>query len=259
MLFFFGCYQLSTGNDRHTDSNFTGDTHSVDADSKHSTRSHHSSRLPTPSSSAKSKKGELVDAVGRARSEATDRSRNTRDEITSATHRDASSREHMTSHHTTHRKQSSKPATTLSEKPRLRLIDRQDSSRGTPYAKIRSTTGADVTPSAKLSLVRNSSNSSLGSRSNSYEFKHPVLKTEERSKQRAARELQRAASREASIRRDHASSSDENPWASDLRSSRAAIKPKPGRKVTSTKVSRPEATRQPLTCMRAPPKSKPTR
>lgn len=239
---------------------FIGDTTSSDIDSKHTPSSHHySSRLPTASSCRKSRTVGLVDIVGSTETEATDLDADLGAGITSTTYTDASSEEDTTSRRTAYRKQFSKPLTTISEKSGLRLVDRQNSSRGTTYAKIRSTSTAGVTPAAKPSVTRTTSNSSLESRSNSYEFKYPVLKTEERSKRRAARMLQRATSREALMKGGHVSSSEDITSDNDKCSSRVASKLKPSRKVKSTKSSKPEATSQQSTRVSAPPRSKPNR
>lgn len=171
--------------------------------------------------------------------------------ITSTTYTDASSEEDTTSRRTGYRKQFSKPLTTISEKSRL--VDRQDSNRRAAARSATVTTA--VTPSTKPLVTRTTSNSSLESRSNSYEFKYPVLKTEERSKRRAARMLQRATSREALMKSGHVSSSEDITSDND----RVATKLKPSRKAKSTRTPKPEATSQQSARICAPARTKPSR
>lgn len=90
----------------------------------------------------------------------------------------------------------------------------------------------------KTPATRTTSNSSIESRSNAYDFKNPVLKTEERSKRRAARMLQRTSSREM-LMNYVASSSEDVTSDNEIHYSRSN-KPRNVRKLKSSpKSSKP--------------------
>lgn len=114
------------------------------------------------------------------------------------------------------------PLTTISEKSSLKVNKKVDS-------------GPLRLSGSKAPVTRTTSNSSLESRSNAYEFKNPVLKTEERSKRRATRMIQRASSREALL---NAVSSSEDITSENEISCLRSSKLKSPRKLKSCKASK---------------------
>lgn len=122
------------------------------------------------------------------------------------------------------KQQFTKPLTTISEKSSLKVDQ-----------KVTTDPGSLRLSNSKVPVTRTTSNSSLESRSNSYEFKNPVLKTEERSKRRAARMMQRASSREALL---NAVSSSEDITSENEISCLKSSKLKSPRKMKSSKISK---------------------
>lgn len=106
-----------------------------------------------------------------------------------------------------------------------------------------------VTKTSKLPVTKMASNSSTENQSNSFEFKNPVLKTEERSRRRAARMLQRASSREMLMNCNVASSSDDVTSENEIHYSRSS-KPRNIRKSKSS----PKTLKPATTTSNLPPK-----
>lgn len=124
-----------------------------------------------------------------------------------ATYTDVSSEDNCNKRITYRKQHSVKPLSTISEKANSKVDGKVNPNKNTKITNI--SINKVLTNTSKMPVTRTTSDSSLESRSNSYEFKNPVLKTEERSKRRAARMLQRATSREALLKAVNISSSED--------------------------------------------------